>query len=178
MLTLGRGRSQQIVQPYLQKNDGIEPASVQGVCMDDTPAVDEITGIIIFLCDVDIHALLNAFRCSTCDCYFDRTGNLELHLTICQKRVKQVESQIVCSLQETLFGNLENFNMPYTDEQQLFRSVAIFGVESICVPEDGSKNTDGWRQQDGSENLFRYLYQSPRTYHKIQFSFATLTRVI
>ena len=117
--------------------------------MDDTPAVEEITGIKIFLCDVDIHALLNAVRCSTRDCYFDRTGNLKPHLTICQKRVKQVDSQFVCSLQEALFEKVDYFKIPNTDEQQLFKNVAIFDVESFCVPKNGSKNTDGWRQQDG-----------------------------
>ena len=39
---------------YLQKKDGIEPASFQGVCMDDIPTVEQITGINIFLYDVDI----------------------------------------------------------------------------------------------------------------------------
>ena len=39
---------------YLQTKDGIEPASFQGVCMDDIPTVEDITGINIFLYDVDI----------------------------------------------------------------------------------------------------------------------------
>ena len=39
---------------HLQKKDGFEAASFQGVCMDDIPTVDEITGIKIFLHDVDI----------------------------------------------------------------------------------------------------------------------------
>ena len=162
---------------YLQKKDGIEPASFQGVCMDDIPTVEEITGINIFLYDVDIvkgslvgelarrsvqkhsntvrllrynshicyvaniHALFNAFRCPTCDCYFNRPGNLERHLTTCQERVKQVYPKTVYQLKETLASKTQ-------------------------------------RQQDGLENMFRYMYQSPPTYYKSPFLFATPTRVI
>ena len=166
---------------YLQKKDGIEPASFQGVCMDDIPTVEEISGLNIFLYDVDIvegslvgelarrsvqkhpstvrllrynshicyvaniHALFNVFRCPTCDCYFNRPGNLERHLATCQERVKQVYPKSVYQLKETLFDKLDSFNIPYTDEQQLFRNVAIFDFESICVREDGFKDTETTR---------------------------------
>ena len=166
---------------YLQKKDGIEPAAFQGVCMDDIPTVEEITGINNFLYDVDIvegslvgelarrsvqkhpdtvrllrynshicyvaniHALFNAFRCPTCDCYFNRSGNLERHLTTCQERVKQVFPKNVYQLKETLFDKLDSFNIPYTDEQKLFKNVAIFDFESICVQEDDFKDTETTR---------------------------------
>ena len=32
---------------YLQKKNGTEPASLQGVCMDDIPTIEVITGINI-----------------------------------------------------------------------------------------------------------------------------------
>ena len=166
---------------YLQRKDGIEPAAFQGVCMDDIPTVEEITGINIFLYDVDIvegslvgelarrsvqkhpdtvrllrynshicyvaniHALFNAFRCPTCDCYFNRSGNLERLLTTCQERVKQVFPKNVYQMKETLFDKLDSFNIPYTDEQKLFKNVAIFDFESICVREDDFKDTETTR---------------------------------
>ena len=166
---------------FLQKKDEIEPASFQGVCMDDIPTVEEISGLNICLYDVDIvegslvgeparrsvqkhpntvrllrynshicyvaniHALFNAFRCTTCDCYFNRPGNLERHLTTCQERVKQVYPKTVYQLKETLFDMLDSFNIPYTDEQQLFEKVAIVDFESICVREDGFKDTETTR---------------------------------
>ena len=155
------------------------PAAFQGVCMDDIPMVEEITGINIFRHDVDIvegslvgelarrsvqkqpdtvrllrynsqvcyvakiHALFNAFRCPTCDCYFNnKSGNLERHLTTCQERVKNVYAQNVYQLKETLFDNLDSFKIPSTDEQQLFKNVAKFDFESICVREDDFKDTE------------------------------------
>ena len=170
-----------LFNPYLQKKNGIEPASFQGVCMDDIPTVEEMTGINVFLYDVDIvegslvgelarrcvqkqpntvrllrynshicyvaniHALFNAFRCPSCDCYFNRPGNLERHLTTCQERIKQVYPKTVYHLEETLFDKLDSFNIPYPDQQQLFKNVAIFDFESICVREDSFKNTETTR---------------------------------
>ena len=146
--------------------------------MDDIPTVEEISGLNIFLYDVDIvegslvgelvrrsvqkhpstvrllrynshicnvanpHALFNAFSCPTCDCYFNRPGNLERHLTTCQERVKQVYPKSVYQLKETLFDKLDSFNIPYTDEQQLFKNVAIFDFESICVRKMASRHRD------------------------------------
>ena len=39
---------------YMQMKDGIEPALFKGVCMDGIPTVEELSGINIFLYDVDI----------------------------------------------------------------------------------------------------------------------------
>ena len=93
----------------------------------------------------NIHALFNAFRCPTCDCYFNRSGNLERHLTTCQERVKQAFPKNVYQLKETLFDKLDSFNIPYTDEQKLFKNVAIFDFESICVREGDFKDTETTR---------------------------------
>ena len=92
-----------------------------GVCMDDTPSVEDIVGIIFFIYDIDffdgavvgelarrsikkyeqtvqlircnshfcyldnIHALFKAFRCPSCDTFFQKTGNLEHHLVRCSE---------------------------------------------------------------------------------------------
>ena len=43
------------------------------------------------ICYVDnIHSLFKAFRCPTCDTYFQKTGNLERHLVRCTERVKHI----------------------------------------------------------------------------------------
>ena len=43
------------------------------------------------ICYVDnINALFKAFRCPTCDTYFQKTGNLERHLVRCSERVKHI----------------------------------------------------------------------------------------
>ena len=37
-----------------------------------------------------INALFKTFRCTTCDTFFSKTGNLERHLVICSDRVKHI----------------------------------------------------------------------------------------
>ena len=89
--------------------------------------------------------LSTASHLSKTHCYFNRPGNFDCHLTTCQERVKQVYPKTVYQLKETLFDKLDSLNKPYTDEQQLFRNVAIFDFESICVREDGFKDTETTR---------------------------------
>ena len=38
----------------------------------------------------NINALLKAFRCTTCDTFFSKTGNLQRHLVTCSERVKHI----------------------------------------------------------------------------------------
>ena len=70
------------------------------------------------ICYVDnINALFKAFRCPTCDTYFQKTGNLERHLVNCSERVKHIYPKIVYQLRETLFDKLDSFDIQYTDDQ-------------------------------------------------------------
>ena len=87
------------------------------------------------------HALLKAFRCPTCDTYFQKTGNLERHLVSCSERVKQKYPKNGYQLRETLFDKLELFDIQYTDDQKLFSNLAAFDFESICILEEKFKNT-------------------------------------
>ena len=95
------------------------------------------------ICYVDnIHALFKAFRCPTCDTYFQRTGNLERHLVRCSERVKHIYPKIVYQLRETLFDKLDSFDVQNTDDQKLFTNLAVFDFESICISEEEFKNTE------------------------------------
>ena len=94
------------------------------------------------ICYVDnINALFKAFRCPTCDTYFQKTGNLERHLVRCSERVKHIYPKNVYQLRETLFDKLDSFGIQYTDEQKLFTNLAVFDFESTCIPEEKFKNT-------------------------------------
>ena len=94
------------------------------------------------ICYVDnINALFKAFRCPTCDTYFQKTGNLERHLVRCSERVKHIYPKNVYQLRETLFDKLDSFGIQYTDELKLFTNLAVFDIESICIPEEKFKNT-------------------------------------
>ena len=86
------------------------------------------------ICSVDnIHALLKAFRCPTCDTYFQKTGKMERHLVWCSERVKHIYPKNVYQLQRTLFDKLDSFDFQYKDDQSLFTYLALFDFESICI---------------------------------------------
>jgi len=48
----------------------------------------------------------------------------------------------VYQIRETLFDKLNSFKIEYTKEQTIFRNLAVFDFESICVQEDIFKDTD------------------------------------
>ena len=90
----------------------------------------------------NIYAPFEAFRCPTCDTYFQKTGNLERHLVRCSERVKHIYPKNVYQLRETLFDKLDSFGIQYTDDQKLFTNLAVVDFESICIPEEKFKNTE------------------------------------
>ena len=97
----------------------------------------------IHFCYVDnIHALFKAFRCPTCDAYFQETEKLESHLVRCSESVKHIYPKNVYQIQETLFDKLNSFDIQYKDDQKLFSNLAVFDFESICIPEKKIKNSE------------------------------------
>ena len=103
----------------------------------------QLIGYDSHICYMDnINALSKAFRCPTCDTYFQKTGNLERQLVRCSERVKHIYPKNVYQLRETLFGKLDSFDIQYTDDQELFSNLAVFDFESICIPEEKFKNTE------------------------------------
>ena len=90
----------------------------------------------------NINAVFQSFRCPNCDTFFDRAFNFERHLTTCSDRVKNVYPKNVYQTEETLFDKLDSFGIDYTNEQKLFKNLAIFDFESICVQEESFKDTD------------------------------------
>ena len=89
----------------------------------------------------NINAVLPSFRCPNCNNFFNRTFNLERHSTTCSKRVKNVYPKNVYQIRETLFDRLDSFGIKFTSEQKLFKNLAIFDFESICVQEQSFKET-------------------------------------
>ena len=155
-----------------------DPAEFQGVHMTDSPKVQEMLQLNIFLyyidfvdeeligelarksiqkfeksvkllrynnniCYVsDMKSFFKSFRCSTCDTIFSKTGMLERHLITCTERVKHIYPKIVYQLRETLLEKLDSFNMPYREDQKLFKNLAVFDFESVCVNEETYKETE------------------------------------
>ena len=60
-----------------------------------------------------------------------------------QKHLPHIKKHLnIYTLRETLFEKLDGFNIEYTKEQTLFKNVAIFDFESICVPSEELKPTE------------------------------------
>ena len=90
----------------------------------------------------DMNSFFKSFRCSTCDTIFSKTGKLERHLITCSERVKHIYPKNVYQLKETLFEKLDSFSIPYGEDQKLFKNLAVFAFESICVKEETYKETE------------------------------------
>ena len=89
----------------------------------------------------NINAVFQAFRCPNCDIFFNKTFNLERHLTTCSERVKNFYPRNVYQIRETLFDKLVSFGINYTSEKKLFKNLAIFDFESVCVQEEAFRDT-------------------------------------
>ena len=94
---------------------------------------------IIYVNNID--NFFKRFRCPTCDTFFYKVDHFNKHLLRCKDRIKNIYPKNVYTLRERLFEKLEGFNIEYTKEQTLFKNVAIFDFESICVPSEELKPT-------------------------------------
>ena len=74
----------------------------------------------------------------------------------CSERIKHIYAKNVYKLRETLFEKLESFNIPYREDQKLFKNLAVFDFESICVKE---KTYNKLKLQNGLENKSLYQFQ-------------------
>ena len=67
---------------------------------------------------------------------------MEQHLVTCSDRVKHIYPKNLYELRETFFEKLAAFNIPYRNEQKLFKISAKFDFGSICVKENSYKQTE------------------------------------
>ena len=118
----------------------------------------------------NINALFKAFRCTTCDTFFSETGNLKRHLVTCSNRAKHIYPKNVYELRETLLEKLDAFEIPYRNEQKVFKNMAVFDFEFICVKEYSYKQTE---TQHGSGSMFLYQLLSHKTWSRNRFFSAT-----
>ena len=73
--------------------------------------------------------------------FFNRTFTLQRHLTTCSERVKHIYSRNVHPIQNTHLDKLDCFSINYTSRRKLFKNLAIFKFESICVQVKTFKDT-------------------------------------
>ena len=91
---------------------------------------------------IHVNNIFKCSRCPTCDKFFLKAENVNMHLLPCKDRIKNIYHKIVYSLRETLFEKLDEFSIEYTKEQTLFQNFAIFDFESTCVPSEELKPTE------------------------------------
>ena len=90
----------------------------------------------------NINAIFQYFRCPNCDTFFNKFFNLERNLITCSERDKNVHPKNVFQIRQTLFDKLDFFGIKYTSEQKLFKNLARFDFESICVQEETFRDTN------------------------------------
>ena len=90
----------------------------------------------------NINSVFQCFRCPNCDTFFNRTFNLERHLTTCSEWVKNLYPRNVYQTQEILFHKLVSFGIEYVKVQTLFKNITVFDFESICVQKESVRDTD------------------------------------
>ena len=90
----------------------------------------------------NINEVFQCFRCPNCNMFFERTFNLEQHLTTSSERVKKFDPGNVYQIRETLFDKQDSFALKCTSEQKLLENSAMFDFESICVQEETSKGSN------------------------------------
>ena len=131
---------------FLYDIDFVDRELIGELCRRSTQKYENSVKLLrynIHICYVNNkNALFIAFRCTTCDTIFSKTGNLERHLVTCSDRVKHIYPQNAYELRETLFEKLDVFKISYRNEQKLFKNLEIFDSESVCVKEDSYKQTE------------------------------------
>ena len=73
--------------------------------------------------------------------FLNKSDKFNKRLLRCKDRVKHIYPKNVYELRETLFEKLEGFNLPVSEDNKLFKNLAIFDFESICVPTGELKKT-------------------------------------
>ena len=90
----------------------------------------------------DINTFFKRFRCRNCDTFIQKAGNFNRHVKTCKDRVQHIYPKIVYTLRETLFHKLDGIGISDNADQKLFKNLAIFDFESICVPSEQLKDTN------------------------------------
>ena len=90
----------------------------------------------------DINTFFKRFRCPNCDTSIKRAGNFHRRVKSCKDRIQHIYPKSIYTLRETLFDKLDGFGIGYEEEQKLFKNLAVFDFESICVPSNELKDTN------------------------------------
>ncbi len=82
----------------------------------------------------DIKTVFHKYRCQHCDHVFAHSCNLAKHLKKCNDRIRHKYPGGIYRVKETIFEKLHDIGVIVPANLQLFRNLAIFDFESMCVP--------------------------------------------
>ena len=108
----------------------------------------------------NINALFKAFRCTTCDIFFSKTGNLERHLVTRSDRVKHIYPKNVYELTETLFESWMHSISHIEMNENCSRTWQYLTLSPFV---SRKTVTSKLRLQHGSGNMFLYRFLSRQT---------------
>ena len=107
----------------------------------------------------------NIFAALIVTFFLNRPFKLERHLNTCSERKRNVYPRNVYQIRETIFDKLDSFGIKYTSEQKLFKTLAIFDFESICVQKENFRDTNAttWIGKHFPVSVFfsSYLVEEP-----------------
>ena len=90
----------------------------------------------------DINTFFTQFRCPNCDTFIKRARNFHRHVKSCKDRIQHIYPKSFYTSRETFFDKLGGFRIGDEEEQKLFKNLAAFDLESICVPSNELKDTN------------------------------------
>ena len=113
----------------------------------------------------DINTFFKRLRSPNCDTFIKRAGNFHRHVKSCKDRIQHVYPKSVYILRKTSSGKLDGFGVRYEEDQKMFKNLAVFDFESICVSSNQLKdtNTTTWvgKQEPISVSVSSNLLQEP-----------------
>ena len=90
----------------------------------------------------NINAVIQSFCCPNWVKFFNKTSSLERHSGTCSERVGNIYPRNVYKIRKPLFDKLDSSAFKYEVDQKLFRTFAIFDLESVCVPYETFMDTN------------------------------------
>ena len=87
----------------------------------------------------DNDSVFKCFGYPSYNCFFNSSDTFNRHLLTCKDRVRHDRPKIAYILRVKKFET--GFNIPYTEDQNLFSNAIVLDFESICVPTEELKAT-------------------------------------
>ena len=146
---------------FLYDIDFVDGELIGELCRRSIQKYEKIVKLLRYnnhVCYVNnINALFKAFRCTTCDTFFSKTGNLERHSVTCNDRVKHFHPKNVYELRETLFEKLDDFNIPYRNEWKLSKSWQYLTLSPFAAKKQTQTNKLRLQHGWGSMCLYQLI---------------------